>query len=75
MDRKTNYVIVLMAAFAALATYNIAYGLKMGEIRGRLHWVALDDDPTRFWNIVVGNGLNIAASLALMWLLNSRSRN
>ena len=76
MDRnKNNDLFVLMAALAAVAIYNLACGIKNGEVRGRLNWVALADDPTRFWNIVVGNSIVLVASIAflgVLWLRNSR---
>ncbi|TPI19805.1 hypothetical protein [Mesorhizobium sp. B4-1-1] len=70
MDRnKNNDLFVLMAALAAIAIYNIACGIKTGEVRGKLHWVALSDDPTRFWNIVVGNSIVLVASIAFLCVL------
>jgi hypothetical protein len=73
MDRnKNNDLFVLMAALAAIAIYNIACGIRTGEVRGKLYWVALADDPTRFWNIVVGNSIVLVASIAFLWVLNSR---
>ncbi|WP_210238321.1 hypothetical protein, partial [Mesorhizobium sp. M2E.F.Ca.ET.209.01.1.1] len=73
MDRnKNNDLFVLMAALAALAIYNIACGIKTGEIRGWKHWIAVADDPTRFWNVLVANSIVLVASIALLWVINSR---
>ncbi len=73
MDRnRNNDLFVLMAALAAMAIYNIACGIKTGEVRGWLHWVALAEDPTRFWNIVVANSIVLVGSIVFLWVLNTR---
>ena len=75
MDRnKNDAVFVLVAALAALAVYNLAYGLKTGEIRGRLNWISCADDPTRFWSHVFGNLVAVVALLGFLWLLHRRGR-
>lgn len=74
MDRnKTDAVFVLVAALAAFAIYNLACGLKTGEIRGRLNWISCVDDPTRFWSNVIGNLVAVVALLGFLWLLHRRS--
>ncbi|RWL83550.1 MAG: hypothetical protein EOR67_04765 [Mesorhizobium sp.] len=73
MDRnKTDAVFVLVAALAAFAIYNLACGLKTGEIRGRLNWISCADDPTRFWSNVIGNLVAVIALLGFLWLLHRR---
>ncbi|TPI47592.1 hypothetical protein FJW05_11570 [Mesorhizobium sp. B2-9-1] len=73
MDRnKNDAVFVVMAALAAFAIYNLACGLKTGEIRGRLSWISCADDPARFWNNVVGNVVAAVALLGVLLLLHRR---
>ena len=75
MDRnKIDVVFVMVAGIAAFATYNIAYGLKTGEIRGRFDWVVLADDPERFQHAVGIHALSVAALIAFLWLLHFRRR-
>ncbi|MBZ9986658.1 hypothetical protein LB572_06050 [Mesorhizobium sp. BH1-1-5] len=75
MDRnKTDAFFVLVAALAAFAIYNLAYGLKTGEIRGRLSWISCADDPARFWSNVLGNVVAVVAFLGVLLLLHLRSR-
>jgi len=74
MDSKKNRVIVLMAVLAAGAIYNIAHGLRTGQIYGKSNWIALADDPERFWNNVIGNAVAVVAFVAMLWLLRFRSR-
>ncbi|TPL49856.1 hypothetical protein [Mesorhizobium sp. B2-4-6] len=67
-------VFVLVAALAAFAVYNLAYGLKTGEIRGRLSWISCVDDAARFWSNVFGNVAAVIALLGFLWLLHLRRR-
>ncbi|TPI19806.1 hypothetical protein [Mesorhizobium sp. B4-1-1] len=71
---KHDAVFVLVAALAAFAIYNLAYGLKTGEIRGRLSWISCVDDPARFWSNVFGNVAAVIALLGFLWLLHLRRR-
>ena len=71
---KQNAVFVMVAGLAAFATYNIAYGLKTGEIRGKLDWIALADDPESFWNNVIGNAAAVVVLVTWLWVINLRSR-
>jgi hypothetical protein len=74
MEGKKNKLIVLMAALAASAIYNIAHGLRTGKIYGKTNWIALADDPERFWNNVIGNALAVVVFVAMLWVLRFRSR-
>ena len=71
---KQNAAFVMVAGLAAFSIYNFVYGLKTGEIWGKTDWIALADDPERFWNNVIGNAFAVVILVTWLWVINLRSR-